>query len=173
MLKKIVANRILCVGDFNRCEQLATRLTNAKKTISKRGFVTHTGFYKKVPVSVACAGMGIPNTDFLIREARQVIEGPMAMLRFGTCGAVNPSIVPGDIIIPKDCILVQQNYDYDPKTEKPENQFYISKECPGDEKLHDLLVKKACELMGESVIHKDGIMATAETFYSGQGEEFQ
>lgn len=120
-------------------------------------------------MSVACAGMGVPNTDFLIREARQVVEGPMAMVRFGTCGVVDEEFVPGDIVVPKHTIFLQQNYDYDPKTDKPETQFYISKPCAADEKFYELMVKKATEIMGADVIHKDGIMATAETFYSGQG----
>ena len=157
------------MGDFGRCKKLASHLKHVKMTQSKRGFVTYTGFFKGVPLSISCAGMGIPNTDFLIREAREVIPGPMAMLRFGTCGVIAPTITPGDIIIPKETILLQQNYDFDPKQDTPETQFYISKPCPADEKLHEFLITKASELIEANSIHKDGIMATADTFYSGQG----
>jgi uridine phosphorylase len=113
--------------------------------------------------------MGIPNTDFLIREAREVITGPMAMVRFGTCGVVDPAITEGDIIIPRHSILIQQNYDYDPKKDKPEDQFYLSKECPANEKLYKLLVELASKEVGDEAVHKEKTMATAETFYSGQG----
>lgn len=116
--------------------------------------------------------MGLPNTDFLLRESREVIPGPMAMTRFGTCGVVNPAITPGDIVVPKHTVLLQQNYDYDSRTDKPEAQFYISKPCPADEKLHSLLVEKIGGMVGAAAVHSEGIMATAETFYSGQGREF-
>ena len=114
--------------------------------------------------------MGTPNTDLMIREARQVISGPMAMLRLGTCGVVKPEIIPGDMMVPKATILLQQNYDYDPKHDKPESQFYISKPCPADKALHDLLVKTITESLDANKVHKEGIMATASTFYSAQGE---
>eukprot|EP00826_Nyctotherus_ovalis_P012835 TRINITY_DN13415_c0_g3_i2.p2 TRINITY_DN13415_c0_g3~~TRINITY_DN13415_c0_g3_i2.p2 ORF type:complete len:120 (-),score=15.44 TRINITY_DN13415_c0_g3_i2:528-887(-) len=117
--------------------------------------------------------MGVPNTDFLIREAREVVEGPMAMVRFGTCGVVDEKITPGDIIVPKHTIFLQQNYDYDPRTDKPETQFYMSKPCPADEKFHELLVRKTTETVKADAVHRDGIMATAETFYSGQGCGFR
>jgi len=165
----IVANRILCVGDYGRCERLSKNLTHMKKTESKRGFLTYTGLYKDKPISISCAGMGVPNTDLLIREAREVITGPMVMARFGTCGVVDPTITPGNIIIPTHSILIQQNYDYDPKKDKPEDQFYISKECAANVELHKLLVTTVGKEMDEKVVHKGGTMGTTETFYSGQG----
>lgn len=52
---------------------------------SERGFLTLTGTYKSVPVSVVAIGMGAPNMDFFVREGREVLdeagEGEMIVIR--------------------------------------------------------------------------------------------
>ena len=53
----LVANRLIIVGDFERCTVVADNLTNVKKIESKRKFLTYTGLYNGIPVSVACGGM--------------------------------------------------------------------------------------------------------------------
>jgi hypothetical protein len=55
-----VANRIITVGDHARADRLATMLDeNSIKTrvSSKRGFLTITGEYKSIPVSIIAIGM--------------------------------------------------------------------------------------------------------------------
>ncbi len=157
------------MGDFGRCKRVASYLTNVKRTKSKRNFLTFTGLYKGKPVSIVCPGMGIPNTDFLVREAREVVSGPMIMARFGTCGVVDEKVTPGDIMLPKYTALIQQNYDFNPAEDAPEKQFFISKACPADARFHSMLTKKFIEVLGTDAVHNDGLMATAQTFYSGQG----
>jgi uridine phosphorylase len=41
---------------------------------SERGFLTLSGTYKSVPVSIVSIGMGAPNMDFFVREAREVLD---------------------------------------------------------------------------------------------------
>lgn len=164
-----VANRILTVGDFGRAKRIAHLMTCVKKTKSRRNFLTLTGIYRDKPISIVCPGMGVPNTDFMVRESREVIAGPMAMARFGTCGVVEEKITPGDIMLPKYVTFLRQNFDFDPATDKPESQFYISKPCEPDNAFHELLTKKFTEQVGADHVHNKGLMATAETFYSGQG----
>lgn len=41
---------------------------------SDRGFLTLTGTYKGVPVSIVSIGMGAPNMDFFVREGREVLD---------------------------------------------------------------------------------------------------
>lgn len=43
--------------------------------------------------------MGIPNMDFTVRELRYVAEGPMAVVRVGTCGSPAETKV-GEITVP-------------------------------------------------------------------------
>lgn len=51
------------------------------KLTSERGFVTITGRYKGVPVSIVSTGMGFPNTDFFVREVRECLTGDMIVVR--------------------------------------------------------------------------------------------
>lgn len=53
------------------------------KLTSERGFVTITGRYKRIPVSIVSTGMGFPNTDFFVREVRECLTGDMLVVRFG------------------------------------------------------------------------------------------
>lgn len=53
------------------------------KLTSERGFLTITGRYKGVPVSIVSTGMGFPNTDFFVREVRECLTGDMLVVRLG------------------------------------------------------------------------------------------
>jgi hypothetical protein len=94
----------LCVGLFTDCIPKVdtrvkitvghpTRARNIAKNFdgglastfsleSDRGFLTITGRYNGVPVSVISIGMGFANMDFMVREARECVEGEMAIVRF-------------------------------------------------------------------------------------------
>ncbi len=58
-----MANDIVTVGSEGRSEILASLLTEKTTKRSKRGFVTHTGKYNGVPVSVVLINMGWVNTQ--------------------------------------------------------------------------------------------------------------
>jgi uridine phosphorylase len=112
----------------------------------------------------------MPNTDLMVREARHSIDGPMAMIRYGTCGVIEDTVPVGDIIVPKTTLLVQQNYDFDPVIDKdPSKAFFISKPCPADPKLHSLLASNFEATFGKTHIHSNGLDATCDTFYTCQG----
>lgn len=84
---------MLSVGDTGRAERIARQLDNygssgplaPLKLVAARGFVTYTGTYKGVPVTIIATGMGVPMMDFTVREMRAVVTGPMAMLRYVPC----------------------------------------------------------------------------------------
>jgi uridine phosphorylase len=107
--------------------------------------------------------------DFLAREARQIIPGPMALVRYGTCGVMHPDVHVGDIIVPKDgSIIIQDNYDFDPETDDKSKAYHVSKCCKGDEVLHDLLIKNFEREVATGRV-ATGIDVTADGFYSTQG----
>ena len=37
--------------------------------------------------------------DFFVRESRAVVKGPMAIIRYGTCGGLHPDAFPGTIVV--------------------------------------------------------------------------
>jgi hypothetical protein len=72
------------VGTPARAEALAARFDAAPAPFrlgSERAFLTLTGRVRGVPVSVASIGMGFPNVDFFLREARECVDGDMVVVR--------------------------------------------------------------------------------------------
>ncbi|CAG8611719.1 4465_t:CDS:2, partial [Racocetra fulgida] len=138
------------MGDLNRAK-LFSRWLDADTPIfqreSHRGFLTITGKYKGVPVSI----VGIA-----------VVDGSMIIIRFGTCGTIGKATV-GDVVIPEGSFAVTKNYDYptfeskeivvqDHEIKTKEQPYIISKVIYGD--------KEICTL---------GLNATCDSFYSSQG----
>lgn len=161
----VVANRIIIVGDYERCNAVGKILVNSKKIMSKRRFLTITGLHKGVPVSVVCGGMGVSITDFIIREARQVIEGPMAMIRFGSCGVLHEDLNVGDMIVPSTSIMVQQNFFDD------SGPFLLSKPTAGDETILKLMAEELKSTShGIFPVATGGMVASTDSFYASQGK---
>jgi len=51
------------------------------ETTSTRHFTTFTGRMLGVPVSIIATGMGTAMMDFVVREARAIVDGDMAIAR--------------------------------------------------------------------------------------------
>jgi len=74
----------IAVGAPSRALIIAKHLDKTPvpfRLTSERGFMTITGRYKGVPVSIVSTGMGSPNTDFFVREVRECLSGDMLVVR--------------------------------------------------------------------------------------------
>ncbi len=75
----------IAVGPPSRAEDIATFLDESSEDLfrltSERAFLTITGHYKGVPVSVVSIGMGSPNMDFVVREVRECVQGDLLIVR--------------------------------------------------------------------------------------------
>ena len=89
----------------------------------------------------------------------------MAIVRFGSCGIVHPDVTVGDIIVPDQAIMVQQNF-----FDKTSGPFLISEPCSGCPELNALTAKhlKAATAAKISVA-TGGIVASTDSFYASQG----
>ncbi|KAJ1984289.1 hypothetical protein H4R34_000757 [Dimargaris verticillata] len=160
-----VANRIVTVGDKARAHTLALLLdqdTAGRARFvheSPRGFYTVTGTYQGIPVSIVAIGMGMAMMDFFVREVRAVVEGPMVIIRLGSCGTSGRAQL-GDIIVPDQAIAVTRNYDY-----------FLT----GHGEAYHLTKPVACDVqLGQAVRAarvKQGLNATCDSFYSSQGRQ--
>ncbi|KAF9927032.1 hypothetical protein FBU30_003530 [Linnemannia zychae] len=179
-----LANRIITVGDPARAIVLSRSLDGVDpatpaKTIpsnlfscaSHRGFLTITGRYKDTPVSIVAIGMGVSMMDFFVRECRAVVDGPMIMIRFGSCGSLSDPKV-GDICIPTSSFIVQRNYDHfaDGDSTSSSTPYTLSKKFNADPEVTEALYKNMSAQLGENHVWK-GINATADSFYSSQGRQ--
>ncbi|KAG0370581.1 uridine phosphorylase [Gamsiella multidivaricata] len=181
-----LANRILTVGDPARAIILSRSLdgVNLENTASKaipsnlfsfashRGFLTITGLYKGVPVSIVAIGMGVSMMDFFVRECRAVVDGPMIIIRLGSCGSLSDATV-GDICVPSGSYLVQRNVNHfadDVSAVDVAMPYHLSKVFTADEEIAKTLVKNMSLQLGSDHVWS-GINATADSFYSSQGRQ--
>ena len=88
---------VLLPGDLERARLISTYMDNPRHVASSREFNTYTGAYQGVPVSVISTGVGAPSASIVVEEAIEV--GARNMIRVGTCGALQPDVRPGDLVI--------------------------------------------------------------------------
>ncbi|KAJ1977557.1 hypothetical protein H4R35_002246 [Dimargaris xerosporica] len=168
-----VANRIVTVGDKARARTLALLLDQGTASDARfvhespRGFYTVTGTYHGVPVSIVAIGMGMAMMDFFVREVRAVVEGPMAIIRLGSCGTSGRAQL-GDIIVPDQAIAVTRNYDY--FSTGHGEAYRLSKPTACDAQLGQALYTRLSACLGAARV-KQGLNATCDSFYSSQGRQ--
>lgn len=177
-----LAHRIVVVGHHARAELLSTLLepetgeTSIFRLCSDRGFLTFTGQLQGKRLSVVSIGMGLPMMDFFAREGRAVVDGPMAVVRFGTCGCLQESVPVGSISVASGSILVQRNYDYffrrqtvgkDDLEAEGERPYRISDLCRPDRELTEAIASQLRKDIGEEAV-AEGVNVTADSFYGAQ-----
>lgn len=165
-----IANRILCCGEGSRARKIADMYLDGGpedrfELVSHREFVIITGRFNDVPVSIIGTLMGFPNTDFVTRECRAVTRGPLALIRFGSCGGLNETKA-GMVAVADKTISIYRNPAHWHANEGP--PYITSPPIPGDAKLTALLRERMEAHVGADGVC-GGINASADTFYASQG----
>jgi uridine phosphorylase len=93
-----LAPYILTCGDPDRAQKIARRLNRVEMRRKNREFLTYTGSYKNIPVSIMATGIGAPATAIAVVEAANCVN-PVTFIRLGTCGALQGGIKVGDLVI--------------------------------------------------------------------------
>src|SRR6266853_6845428 len=92
-----VGDYVLVPGDPGRVPAIARYLDGAKEVAFSRDYRTFTGSLDGVPVSAISSGMGGPSVAIGVEELAEL--GVHTFLRVGTCGAAQPEIKMGDLVI--------------------------------------------------------------------------
>src|SRR5258708_25780230 len=92
-----VGDYVLVPGDPGRVPAIARYLDGAKEVAFSREYRTFTGSLDGVPVSAISSGMGGPSVAIGVEELAEL--GVHTFLRVGTCGAAQPEIKIGDLVI--------------------------------------------------------------------------
>ncbi|GAA5897228.1 nucleoside phosphorylase [Sporobolomyces salmoneus] len=172
------ANRILTVGDPARLHRISKHLDEWPEPferVSQRGYTTITGRYKGVPISLIAIGMGVAMTDFFVREVRAVVQGDLAIVRFGSCGSLDPSLKVGSLGVPEQSLMISTNYNYFHPQETEdggkEEPYLVSNPIKADAKLQrhlfETLETEAKD--EETEVRSLKLHASADCFYSSQG----
>ena len=162
-----IANRIISVGDPNRAKKLSLAFDKDTPVLIRQSpmiFCTYTGKYKGVPISIVATGMGFAMAELMIVQARAVIDGPMTVVRFGTCGSLHADVPIGCFAVADKAYFVRQDF------EKEGFPFEFAKESvPFSPKLHQMVLNEFQKLTDyRTVVGPD---TSADTFYPSQGRE--
>jgi uridine phosphorylase len=151
-----LAPYILTCGDPDRAQRIARRLTRVDMRRKNREFLTYTGIYQHVPVSVMATGIGAPASAIAVVEAANCVA-PLTFIRLGTCGALQRDIEVGDLVITESAWREENTtHAYAPSDFVPQAAPAIV-----------AALKEAAEVL--KVPHHLGLTCTTADFYAGQG----
>lgn len=109
-----VGEYVLMPGDPFRTELIARYLEGAEEKAFTREYRTFTGAVTGVPVSSTSSGIGGPSAAIAVEELSEL--GTHTFLRVGTCGAAQPGIKLGDLVIATGAVRSEGTPDgYIPK----------------------------------------------------------
>lgn len=83
-------------GDPGRLDRIALQLENVQELAYNREFRSLKGTYRGVPVLAVSTGIGGSSAAIAMEELRSI--GVSAMIRIGSCGALQKNIALGELI---------------------------------------------------------------------------
>ncbi len=150
-----LAQTVLLPGDPKRVERIAEQWDSGKKVAEYRQYISYTGTYRGVPISATSSGIGPSACEIALAELKNV--GVSNVIRVGSCGALQPSIELGSVIISEGAVRLEDTSDH-----------YVMKAYPAvaSRMITSALIKAAEEL---GIPYHVGLTATSSSFYVGQG----
>lgn len=105
---------VLVPGDPKRVKVIAGQLDESHLIADFREYTSYTGKLDGTVVSVVSTGIGGPSAAIAVEELADA--GVHTVIRVGTCGAHQPELVPGTLIIPTAAVRSEGTSDaYMPK----------------------------------------------------------
>ncbi len=150
-----LADTVLIPGDPKRVANIVAQWDEHYKIAEYRQYVSETGIYKGVPISTVSSGIGPPALEIAIAELKNVDVS--TMIRVGSCGALQPEIEIGDLVISEAAVRLEDT-----------SKHYVIPEFPAvaSRDVTDALIR-ACE--ENNLPYHVGITASSSSFYVGQG----
>jgi uridine phosphorylase len=105
-----VAPVVLLCGDPARARRAAAMFDRVRLERANREYLTITGTWKGLPVSVMATGMGTDNTEIAVVELAQISRP--TLIRIGSCGALQPQIPLGAMIVSSGAVRLETTTDW-------------------------------------------------------------
>jgi uridine phosphorylase len=153
-----VAPNILLCGDPARAHRVAEYFTNAKKPVTSREYVTITGKYKGLPMTVMATGMGPDNTEIAFVELSQIVRHP-TFIRIGSSGALNKKIELADLVISTGAVRLENT-----------STAFVVEGYPAVAH-HEVVLSLLEAARAKKFSHHAGLTATASGFYGAQARK--
>ena len=150
-----VADTVLLPGDPERLETIVDFWDDHENRAHDREYRTATGTYEGTPISVTSTGIGSPSAAIAVEELARV--GVETFIRVGSCGAIQPEMAVGDLVITTGAVRQEGTSDE-----------YVREDYPAaaDYEVVSALVA-AAERLGYD--YHTGVTMSADSFYAGQG----
>jgi uridine phosphorylase len=151
-----LAEYILLPGDPDRTDRIATRLDSIELERRHREFASVTGTYRGERISVVSTGIGTDNVEIVVAEILAITERP-TFIRVGSCGALQPEVALGDLIISTGAVRLEST-----------TSFFVHDGYPAIADYEAVIALiEAAERLG----HRNhvGVTATAPGFFGAQG----
>lgn len=153
-----VAPNILLCGDPARAERVASYFEKATKPIREREYVTITGVYKGLPMTVMATGIGPDNTEIAVIELSQIVKNP-TFIRIGSSGALKMGIELADLVISTGAV----------RLEKTSTAFVV--EGYPAVAHHEVVIALIEAARAKGFPYHVGLTATAQGFYGAQARK--
>ncbi|MDI9863102.1 nucleoside phosphorylase [Flectobacillus sp. DC10W] len=178
-----IANTIITVGDPNRVEVVSKYFDKVEKKVSKREFVTHTGYLGSTRITVISSGIGTDNVEILMNELDALVNVDLPtrttkqehtslnIIRIGTSGSLQESIPVDSYVVSKRGIGFDALGHFYPTAKSAfseaiqaqMNLDFLSYTSSGSQKLYDLLFDD------KNTLYFEGNTVTCPGFYAPQG----
>jgi len=151
-----LAPYILTCGDPDRARRIARFFDRVELRRKNREFLTYTGSYRGIPVSVIATGIGAASSAIAMVEAAQCVA-PAIFIRLGSTGAIQDDIDLGDLVITTEALRQEgTSHFYAPPGQKATAHPQVL-----------AALREAAATLG--VPHHLGVTCTTADFYAGQG----
>lgn len=153
-----IAPYVLLCGDPARADRVRDMFDETTFERRCREYVTFTGKYHGMDVSVMSTGIGCDNTEIAVIELAQLRED-LTLLRIGSCGGLQTDIELGDLVVSTGAVRMENT-----------STFFVPEGYPAVAHYEVVLavIQAAHELR---LRHHVGLTATASGFYGAQGRE--
>ncbi|RQG98158.1 nucleoside phosphorylase [Natrarchaeobius oligotrophus] len=150
-----VAETVLLPGNPERLEKIVAHWDDHELMAHHREYRTATGTYEGTPISVTSTGIGSPSAAIAVEELARV--GCETFLRVGSCGAIQPEMSVGDLVITTGAVRQEGT-----------SAEYVREDYPAvaDHEVVSALIA-AAERLGYE--YHAGLTMSADSFYAGQG----
>ncbi|MCI0581585.1 MAG: nucleoside phosphorylase [Chloroflexi bacterium] len=151
-----LAEYILLPGDPDRTALVATRFDSIELERRHREFVSLTGTYRGLRVSVVSTGIGTDNVEIVVAEALAITQRP-TFIRVGSSGGLQSEMALGDLVITTGAVRLETTTSWFVRDGYPAVSDYEAV-CALIEAAHRLGHR-----------YHVGITATAPGFFGAQG----
>jgi uridine phosphorylase len=155
-----LAEYILLPGDPDRTPKIAQRLDRIDREHQHREFVSASGVYRGLPVSIVSTGIGTDNVEIVIAEILAITKRP-TFIRVGSCGALQPQMQLGDLAITTGAVRLETT-----------TSWFVHDGYPAVADYEAVIALiEAAERLGKP--YHVGLTATAPGFFGAQGRPIQ